>query len=190
VPSLLAALEGDGPAIPDTVDDRGADIIEPLVAIADLAGERWSVQARADLVALRKGAEEPASVDQLLLAAIRDVFDGVVPGGDSTPPVDKILTVDLLRALIEREGEPWAAWWGQEVDRAARETAFTSKDVTPRKPAMELARHLNGFEVHSNTIRMDDGRRGKGYERKDLEEAFAPYLSPVRRQSIVDHVGV
>jgi hypothetical protein len=45
-----------------------------------------------------------------LLSAIRDVFEEV--------GTECVLTVDLLRRLVEREAEPWPAWWGKEVDAA------------------------------------------------------------------------
>lgn len=60
-----------------------------------------------------------------------------------------MLTTDLLRALVKREAEPWAGWWGREVDQAR-------EDETPQKPAMDLARHLKPFEVQSKTLRVGE----------------------------------
>src|SRR5262249_41969386 len=82
---------------------------------------------------------------------------------------DRLLTLELLQALIEREAEPWPSWWGKEVDRAAAD-----HDV-PRKPAVDLARHLRPFGILPKDIRIDGGQ-GKGYARADFEDAFLRYL--------------
>jgi hypothetical protein len=75
-----------------------------------------------------------------------------------------MFTIDLLRHLVDREGEPWPGWWGRDVDQA-------KEGETPRKPAMELARYLKPFGVQPKKLR-DGERTGNGYERIDFEDAF------------------
>ncbi len=64
------------PSMPDGVTDRAADIREPLLAIADAAGEEWSQRARDAAVFVVKGrVAEDQSVGVQLLSAIRDGLD-------------------------------------------------------------------------------------------------------------------
>ena len=109
-----------------------------------------------------------------LLGAIRAVFDET--------GAERLLTIDLLRALVERETEPWPGWWGREVDQA--------KDgEVPRKPAMELARYLKPFEVQPIPMRTES-QRGRGYERTSFADAFARYLQPTGRDVVTTVGGV
>ncbi len=81
---------------------------------------------------------------------------------------DRISTKDLLKELINRDGDqPWAALWEADV----------LKDNT-RGPAAKLARLLKPFEVIPETIREIDGSTPKGYKRNTFEDAFSRYLPP------------
>ena len=160
--AAVAILREARPALPDKLDDRAAEIAEPLLAIADAAGGDWSVPAREAVVFLQEsGAEDAESVGVLLLAAIKDIF--------KEAKADQLLTVDLLTHLVERESEPWPGWWGQDVDKAAKD------GVTPKKPSMDLARHLRGFDVKPKKLRIGK-RTWNGYELADFADAFARYL--------------
>jgi hypothetical protein len=163
-PTAISALRDATPNVPDALDDRAQDMWEPLLAIADLAGGRWPEAARAAADALHAGRDEGGGVDVALLAAIRAVFDDTGAG--------RMLTPDLLRALVDRETEPWGGWWGRDVDAVL-------DGETPRRPAMELARHLKPFEVQPTTIRTHRGR-GKGYLRADFEDAFCRYIPQIK----------
>jgi hypothetical protein len=150
------------PSVPDLGNDRAEDIWEPLLAVADSAGSHWPLRARAAAIELHPPDSTSESINVILLGAIREVFHAVAD--------DRILTVDLLRALIEREAEPWGGWWGKDVDQA--------KDgETPRKPAMELARRLKLFDVRPKKLRVGD-RTANGYELSDFQDAFDRHLPP------------
>jgi putative DNA primase/helicase len=61
--SAWVAAHGDAlhearPALPDELDDRGQDIGEPLLAIADLGGGEWPARTRTACVVLRSGSDE------------------------------------------------------------------------------------------------------------------------------------
>src|SRR5262249_18269866 len=58
------------PPLPDTLDDRAAEIWEPLIAIADLAGGTWPTEARQAAIALHGAGGEDESVGVMLLHAI------------------------------------------------------------------------------------------------------------------------
>ena len=88
--------------LPAEVTDRAADCWEPLVAVADLAGGRWPVTARAAAVSLVARLVEDrreASLGLRLLADMRTVL-----GDDEAKTTTAIL--DKLQKLDE---SPWAA---------------------------------------------------------------------------------
>jgi hypothetical protein len=92
--------EQAGETYPDLpIDDRAADVWEPLVSIAELAGGAWPQLARNAAVALVKSAAEDdtaRSPKLQLLADIRTVFD--------TRFMKSIDLCTKLRALTE---SPW-----------------------------------------------------------------------------------
>ncbi len=73
---------GDGlrqatPEVPDALDDRAADVLEALFAIADRVGGDWPERARGAALALAAGdARADDSVGVRLLVDIRRAFDG------------------------------------------------------------------------------------------------------------------
>lgn len=186
IEALQAALNGDGPVIPDTIDDRGADMVEPLVAIADLAGGKWPRQARKDLAAVRGaegGADDSEGDGEQLLRALWEIRNQAVDAAATLGKEadERILTIDLLVALVDREAEPWPGLWGREVDEAIQATkAAMGKDTKhgiARKAAMGLARLLREFGVTSCDV-WDGGRARKGYRWASFDDAFSRYLDP------------
>jgi hypothetical protein len=161
------------PALPEALPDRAVEVWEPLLAIADLVGGEWPARARKAALELHQGRTDTDSVGVALLRAIREAFYPPRPTPEAPEPesVDQVFTIDLLRHLVDREGEPWPGWWGREVDQA-------KEGETPRKPAMELARYLKPFGVQPKKLR-DGDRTSNGYERMNFEDAFSRYVSSV-----------
>ena len=63
------------PDMPDGIEDRAADVWEPLLAVADLAGGAWPHRARVAAVALVAHSSDPArSLGLCLLADVRATF--------------------------------------------------------------------------------------------------------------------
>jgi hypothetical protein len=91
-------------ATPDTpLEDRAADTWEPLIAIADLAGDAWPVRARIaaeDLTRDEADAEADASAGVRLLEDAYAVFEDAAALHSKT----------LLDRLLELEGSPWPDW--------------------------------------------------------------------------------
>jgi Protein of unknown function (DUF3631) len=146
----LTTLADAEPEMPDELDDRAADIWEPLVAIADQAGGDWPARAR-DAAKALFGArrDDEATIGVRLLADCRDVF-GEVEGFASG---------DLAGKLATLEGAPWA-------DR-------TDKGFTPHA----LAKLLRRDDIRPGLHRLGvDVLRG--YLRADFEDAWARYLTP------------
>ena len=96
----LDALADAEPELP--VEDRAADVWEPLVAVADLAGGDWPDRARAACRALSPVGDDPddASAGERLLADLADVF-----GDDERLPTETIL--ERLHRIAEA---PWDDW--------------------------------------------------------------------------------
>lgn len=139
------------PDLPDELTDRQQDVWEPLLAIADLAGDDWARRARSAALALtRRDEAGDDSIRVRLLADCRHVFDGQ----------EKLATKDLL-ALLERDEEaPWVTW-------------HRGSPISPRA----LARLLVPFGIHSRTIRVADATP-RGYLRESFEDAWDRYLTP------------
>lgn len=152
----LDRLRGAEPAIPDELGDRAADVWEPLLGIADLAGGEWPERARKAAIALSgEGAVEDDSLGVRLLVDIRHVFDK--RGGD------RIASADLAAALSAIEGSPWGPRYGQPFD------------------ARRLAHHLKPFGITPKVIRIG-GKTPSGYKRKWFTDAWERYcpVSPTR----------
>ena len=82
--------------------DRGDDVAEPLLAIADRAGEKWAKKARQAMTALlseTNRSDDDVGVD--LLCDIHMVWP---------KDVTFISTQDLLSKLCDLEERSWATW--------------------------------------------------------------------------------
>jgi hypothetical protein len=158
-PDTLAALNAARPSLPGVLNDRASDGWEPLVAIADAAGDAWPAIARAAAVELHDAADDYAE-EALELLALRHVQEAFDELGDP----EAIWTADLLKALIQRDDGPWAGWWGEAVEH----------DRT-QSPAQRLGRLLSPFGAKPCKIRTGDVTRN-GYRRADLVDAWARHL--------------
>lgn len=136
------------PSMPDGVVDRDADVWEPLLAIADLAGGDWPELARVAAVTLVTDAKAGTpSLGVKLLSDLRGVF------GDC----DHMRTDELLQKLCALDESPWGEMRGKALD------------------ARGLARRLSKYDVRPKTIRTDSGT-AKGYTRESLHDAWQRYL--------------
>lgn len=142
------------PDMPTGVADRPADVWEPLLMVADLAGGDWPKRARAACVAFVTGArEDTTSVGVRLLADLRDVF------GDETA----LSTQTILERLHAMDEAPWADWYGHllnERDLAKLLRRYRTADETP---------------IKSRTVRIGDSTP-RGYRQQDLYDAWRRYL--------------
>ncbi len=149
-------LRTANPELPDELSDRAADGWEPLLAIADLAGEEWATEARQAAVILSApGDEDELALGPLLLAGIRRAMDGR----------QTISTADLLASINADEELPFGAWnEGRGVE------------------ARRLGRLLKPYGIKPKSIRMGNGTP-KGYALEDLHDAFARYLPAEPQQA-------
>ena len=135
---MLAEAE---PELP--VEDREADVWEPLIAVADLAGGEWPELARSACKALA-GAEDPESgtTGERVLSDIRDLFDG-----------GEMFTATLLDRLPRRWSPRGASGSSGKTlsSPVAGETAASVRD-----------------QVAAEVI----GEQAKGYAREDFADAW------------------
>lgn len=133
------------------LNDRANDAWEPLLAIADLAGEHWPKSARNAAIALHGLEGEAPSIGAELLADVKAVFE--------TKKASRIFSVDLLDGLIADDESPWATW-------------NRGKPISLRQLAAKLA----DFGIKSGTVRQGFDTK-KGYSLEQFTDAFSRYLS-------------
>ncbi|MDP2948181.1 MAG: DUF3631 domain-containing protein [Chloroflexota bacterium] len=146
----VAKLADARPTIPDELSDRQADVWEPLLAIADLAGGQWPARAReAALVLSASVVENGYSFGVRLLHDIREVL------GDRTCPIP---TSELLEGLVALEEAPWGDLKGKALD------------------ARRLSRILKPYGIKPKVFRTG-ATTPRGYESADFEDAWARYCA-------------
>jgi len=145
VQSVSLDLASSWPELPEGVEDRSAEIWEPLLAVADAAGGDWPERARKACVELALGSvtDPVESPGQRVLADLRRVW------GDS----GNLPTVEVVTRLYALEGAPWAAMW--------------PKESAPR----ELAALLAPYGVRPVKLRLGS-RTGQGYRLEDMSRAW------------------
>ncbi|MBA2691486.1 MAG: DUF3631 domain-containing protein [Rubrobacter sp.] len=146
----LEVLASAEPELPDALDDRAQDIMEPLLAIADEAGAGWPEHARGAAVSLLAG-EEREDADSLgvrLLHDIRAVFDEA--------GAERLATGKMLDSLTAMEEAPWGSLRGEALD------------------ARGLARFLKRYGVKPEKLREGEDTF-RGYRRAGFEDAWARY---------------
>jgi hypothetical protein len=136
------------PELPPPVTDRAADVWEPLLMVAELAGDKWGQLAWDACTAFVEGSrDDTETVGTRLLADLRHVF------GEQ----EKMSTEAILAALCALEESPWADWYGHTLN--------------PRG----LAKLLKPYGVKSDKVRIGE-QSVRGYRSEDLNEAWRSYL--------------
>jgi Protein of unknown function (DUF3631) len=83
--------------MPEGIQDRDADVWEPLLAVADLVGGAWPHRSReAAKVLVAASKETEPSLGIRLLTDIKQVFDA-----------DALPSKTLLQKLRDLEESPW-----------------------------------------------------------------------------------
>lgn len=142
-------LEDAWPELPDSIEDRDADVWEPLIAIADAAGGEWPTSARESAVRMVDSAKNrPATLGIRLLADIRVAFG----------TRDRLSTADLLGELHAMDSAPWGNVKGEPID------------------ARFLARTLSKYEIETNNTIRVNGSVAKGYTLAHFADAWGRYL--------------
>ncbi|ORV21340.1 hypothetical protein AWB98_27855 [Mycolicibacterium conceptionense] len=145
------------PDMPDGVTDRSAEIWEPLLAIADLAGGQWPAKARAAcrfFVISSASDDERLSLGQRLLRDIKALIDA--------EGVNAMWSADIISKLTSDPESEWRDLWGKTLDQR------------------RLAKELGKYGVKSKDIRIGLAKN-KGYAvdgHTGLGQAWQHWLSP------------
>jgi len=157
----LPVLKGATPTL--SLEDRDADVWEPLIAIADQAGGTWPERARATANALTQGAEEDEA--ELLLQHIYEAFHQ----SDGTR---RMASRDLVEALFDREDGPWAAMWKQDVSRKQNESGVWVDDY--RVVGVKLAAMLKPFGIEGRKVKVPGMVKPlQGYRVEDFTDTWS-----------------
>ncbi|WP_331448021.1 DUF3631 domain-containing protein [Streptomyces xanthochromogenes] len=146
----LANLEPDMP-----LEDRAADTWEPLIIIADLAGDdwpKWAREAAKKMVGDREDVDKASSKEAPILIDCRKIFRA---RGNPT----EIFTEDLLAGLNADAEAPWSEY-GQA-------------GLTGRR----LGILLEKYGISSENIRIGSAQK-KGFLRIKFEDAWLRYCPP------------
>ncbi len=144
-----AAIATARPQIPPALNDRAADIWEPLLALADLAGGPWPEVARNAAVALSRATMENNAIEWLF---------GDIWIAFCLLERERIFSRDLVARLNEAGDRPWSE-------------LRNGKPITDRW----LSRRLRPYGVQPRTMWIGKAA-AKGYFKDDFEEAFHRYL--------------
>lgn len=158
-------LMGAEPDLPQGVEDRAAEVWEPLIAVADEAGGHWPATARAacEAFVLHAPVDEDMSLGIRLLRDCRDAIKatGMTTGGD----LDKVSTSDLLARLHRLPDAGWSTHRG-------------SNGLTHR----QLCALLRGYGVVKTKYR-DGGKTYNGFEiGAGFTDAWRRYVDPVEQE--------
>jgi len=144
-----AEIAGAEPQIPKGLTNRAADIWEPLLALADLAGGRWPELARAAACGLTARAQEYSPIGSLLMD-IYVVF--------AVSRSERIFSRDLVAALLGCGDRPWS-------------------ELRKGKPVTEtwVAQQLRPYGIKPRTIRIGE-LVAKGYVQEEFMDTFRRYI--------------
>jgi putative DNA primase/helicase len=137
--------------LPDDLSDRDQDNWEPLLTIAQCAGNEWLTAATEAALNLSK-SENVLSINTELLSDIREIFAAQHEG--------KISSADLIETLVKDTEAPWVTW-------------------NRGKPlgARQLAKLLEPYGIKTKNLKFGLHTL-KGFELAQFEDAFARYLAP------------
>lgn len=144
------------PEIPSQLDDRAADVWEPLLAIADAVGGSWPERARAaavQLCAARRESDTETVAFRLLKACV-DVFEEL-----GAPRLKTQTLLETLRA------DGWEDVEGRPLD------------------ARLLALLLSGFGVAPQKLRFGKVAL-QGYDRRSMDRAWAAIMPEPRIEAL------
>jgi putative DNA primase/helicase len=145
-----AKIAAARPELPKALSDRGVQIWEPLVILADLAGGDWPQAARQAAVGLSASAEHNNPVGSLLFGIW--LLFATAGGG-------RMFSRTLVQGLNGLADRPWGEM-------------RNGKGITDAW----LAAQLQPYGIQPRTLRIGQAQ-AKGYCEEDFQEAFQRYMS-------------
>ena len=137
------------PAFPEELNDRQADILEPLFAIADMASPEWGEIMRRVAVTLCAAEEEEVSLNVSLLRNISEFMKS------------DMHSAEICEQLNEKDEWDWNTF-----------NAYKVKSGINQK---QLSNYLKDFGIHPDNIRINGVQR-KGYRlNSHMKDCFERY---------------
>ena len=142
------AIAAATPELPPELNDRAADIWEPLFALADLAGGHWPALARDAALALSSQAQESNPITSLFI----DITLAFLEHG-----AERLFSSDLVEKLNAKTDRPWTV-------------------LSRNKPITEmwLAMQLGKYDIRPRMLRINDSQK-RGYELDHLWDTLKRY---------------
>ena len=148
--SIKNQIVGKWPEFPPGIEDRSADMWEPLLLVAEATGGQWPERARVAAVTLVTiSRKDSPSFGIRLLSDLRELF-----GENKAMSTDEILI-----SLNSNEEAPWGDLNGVPLD------------------ARKLGKMLKQYGIKSTSVRIDEKVK-KGYKAETMHDAWSRYLPP------------
>jgi hypothetical protein len=145
------------PGLPESLNDRAADIWEPLLAVVELAGGTWPEKARLAADGLTGNAQSRSEIGSLLF----DIFGGFAVRGP-----EKLLSRDLVARLNRMRERPWMDLPGLRFVDGGKRVEVTE---------LWLSRQLRPYGVRPKNMRVGE-QVGKGYAHEEMIDVFRRYV--------------
>jgi hypothetical protein len=137
------------PEIPTSLNDRASDLWEPLLILADLAGQGWPERGRKAAEALTSAGCEDGPIGSLFM----DILLAFVTRKDR-----RLFSRSIVGALNQLADRPWRQMRnGKDIDE------------------LWLARQLAPYGIRPRSLRIEDVA-AKGYTEADFVEVFRRYI--------------
>jgi hypothetical protein len=148
------------PDLPPGIVDRPAEVWEPLVAVADLAGARWAQKAREACQSLCKVAQDRrTSLGVRLLSDVRVIFQasGFADALHTQTLVECLTSASVNGKRVLEDDAPWDDLHGKPLGKRGLASMLQKYGVRPVKV-------------------MVSGLALQGYRREHLGDAWVRYL--------------
>ena len=156
-------IAGARPEVPAGLNDRAAEVWEPLLALADLAGGEWPEKARQAALGLTGDAEETSPTGQLLV----HIFGTFIEAN-----AERLFSRDLVARLNGFADRPWAE-------------TLNGRDITE----LWLSQRLRPLGIRPRTLRIAE-QVLKGYRKEDFMEMFRRYITRAEVDAVREETEV
>jgi hypothetical protein len=154
---MVAVADEVGDSEPDLpVEDRAADVWEPLVAVADAAGGDWPERARNACKVLAGIGVDNEADDTRLLTDLHAVFDGA----------DRLSSATILERLNALETSPWGGW-------------HRGDGLNPR----DLSKMLKPYGAAPKVIKVEGDAAARGYMAEWFHDSWSRYVDAYRHDT-------
>ncbi len=157
-----AAIAAARPQIPHELNDRAADIWEPLLVLADLAGDRWPALASQAAVTLAATSHDSNPIGSLLL----DIYLQFL-----SRCVDRLFSYELVQALNGCSDRPWLE-------------ARRGRPITD----LWLSQQLRPYGIRPRNLRLN-GTQAKGYLLEEMMDVFRRYIPKSEARAFIDEAA-